>query len=182
MGAMVSDSINTWGGSATKTTLAKPLFVVRRPVWQGRIWQVFGAAIAAVGIIGGLADVLSGKPDGWASLGFFLFFFGGFGGLVFLFGSSLTSSRINVFDDHLDVKVGFGKYRRRNLDDIATLRYGTQSQGGGPTFTSLTGWNERRKKQFMAFTGYRGYREFTDWLKERRPEQWADCERAGIPT
>lgn len=179
-GGAMSDSINAWGGTVTKVT-AEPLFVVRRPLWQGRIWQGFGAAIVAVGLIGGLSDVISGKPDGWQSLGFFLFFFGGFGALVVLFGSSLVSSRMNVFDDHLDVRVGFGKYRRRTVDDIATLRFGTQSQGGGPTFTSLTAWNDRRKKQFMVFTGYRGFQELTVWLAERRPEQWADCERAGIP-
>ncbi len=33
----------------------------------------------------------------------------------------------------------------------------------------------------MIFTNYRGYQEFTAWLAERRPKEWAECERLGIP-
>ncbi len=59
---------------------------------------------------------------------------------------------MNVYDRHYDVKSGFGKLRRREVDDIRTLRYATQSNGGGPRFVSLTAWNDRKKKQFMIFT------------------------------
>jgi hypothetical protein len=177
----MSDSINTWGGT-TPTVAAEPLFVVRRPRYQALIFQVLGAGIAAVGLIGGLSDLTSDPVNGASSFGFFLFFFVGGGALFWLLGALLTAGRINVYDQHLDVKSGFGKYRRRNLADIHVLRYGTQSQGGGPTFVSLTAWDDRRKKQFTVFTNHRGYAEFAKWLEQRRPEQWADCERAGLPT
>jgi hypothetical protein len=175
----MSDSINTWGGTATKAA-AVPLFVARRPRWQVLMWQVMGWAFIATGVIGGLSDVLSGKPNGWANFGFFLFFFGGGGLLCLLLAAALDGSRVHGYDQHLDVRVGLGKFRRVNADDIAVLRFGSQSNGG-PTFYSLTGWNERRKKLFMVFTGYRGYQELTAWLAERRPEQWADCEAVGFP-
>ncbi|WP_146244317.1 hypothetical protein [Curtobacterium sp. MCBD17_032] len=84
-----------------------------------------------------------------------------------------------MYDRHYDVKSGFGKFRRREVDDIHTLSLGKQSNGS-VTFISLTAWNEQRKKQFMVFTNYRGFSEFTAWLGERRPEQWAECERLGV--
>jgi len=159
----MSESINTWGGT-TSNVAAEPQFVVRRPRYQSLMFEVLGGTVAVIGVIGGLSDLLTDAENGASSFGFFLLFFVGGGALFFLLGAALGAGRINVYDQHLDVKSGFGKYRRRNIDDLHTLRYGSQSQGGGPTFISLTGWNDRRKKQFTVFTGYRGYRDFTTWL------------------
>ncbi|ROR83632.1 hypothetical protein SAMN06295974_1703 [Plantibacter flavus] len=176
----MSDSINTWGGTATREG-AKPLFVVRRPRYQSLMFEILGGLVAVIGLFGGLGELVSDAEDGVSSFGFFLLFFVGGGGLVFVFGLLLSAGRIQAYDRHLDVKSGFGRYRRREVGDIHTLRFGSQSQGGGPTFISLTAWDERRKKQFTVFTGYRGYGELSAWLEQRRPEQWADCERAGVP-
>lgn len=170
----MSNSINTWGGT-TSTAGDEPLFVVRRPWHQTIVFVVLGSGALVLGIGGLLVQILVSHEDTpvW---GFFL----GGGALFLLFGLALRAGRITVHDRYYVVKNGFGRGRRREVDDVHLLRYGSQSNGG-PTFISLTGWNERRKKQFMVFTSYRGYQEFTAWLAQRRPEEWADCERAGLP-
>jgi hypothetical protein len=171
----MSDSINQWGGSATKAEVA-PMIVVRRPLFPGVIFLVLGAAGLVIGIPGLIVQLVSSSDDGSPAFGILT----GLGAVFLLFGLGLAAGRINVYDRHYDVKSGFGKFRRREVDDIHTLRLGKQSNGGGPTFISLTAWNEQRKKQFMVFTNYRGYREFAAWIDKRRPEQWAECERVGI--
>jgi hypothetical protein len=171
----MSDSINQWGGSATKAEVA-PQIVVRRPLFPGVIFLALGVFGLVIGIPGIVFQLIAGTDD---SPAFGILF--GLGAVFLLFGLALAAGRINVYDRHYDVKSGFGKFRRREVDDIHTLRFGKQSNGGGPTFISLTAWNEQRKKQFMVFTNYRGYREFTAWLDKRRPEQWAECERLGLP-
>lgn len=171
----MSDSINQWGGSATKAEVA-PQIVVRRPLFPGVIFLALGVFGLVIGIPGVAYQLIAGS-DGSPAFGILF----GLGAVFLLFGLALAAGRINVYDRHYDVKSGFGKFRRREVADIHTLRFGKQSNGGGPTFISLTAWNEQRKKQFMVFTNYRGYREFTAWLDKRRPEQWAECERLGLP-
>ena len=172
----MSDSINQWGGNATKAEVA-PMIVVRRPLFPGAILLVLGVASLGIGVPGLVFQLTSADGDGSPAYGISA----GLGAAVLLLGLGLAAGRINVYDRHYDVKSGFGKFRRREVDDIHTLRFGKQSNGGGPTFISLTAWNEQRKKQFMVFTNYRGYRKFTAWLDKRRPEQWAECERLGLP-
>ncbi|PZE62691.1 hypothetical protein [Curtobacterium sp. MCBD17_021] len=170
----MSDSINQWGGSATKAEVA-PMIVVRRPLFPGVIFLALGVICLFIGVPGLIFQLIAGSDD---SPAFGIFIVLGAGSL--LLGLGLAAGRINVYDRHYDVKSGFGKFRRREVDDIHTLRLGKQSNGS-VTFISLTAWNEQRKKQFMVFTNYRGYREFTTWLDKRRPEQWAECERLGLP-
>jgi len=170
----MSDSINQWGGSATKAEVA-PQIVVRRPLFPGVIFLALGVIGLVIGLPGLVFQLIAGS-DGSPAFGIFIVL--GAGSL--LLGLALAAGRINVYDRHYDVKSGFGKFRRREVDDIHTLRLGKQSNGS-VTFISLTAWNEQRKKQFMVFTNYRGYREFTAWLDKRRPEQWAECERLGLP-
>jgi len=169
----MSDSINQWGGSATKAEVA-PMIVVRRPLFPGVIFLALGVFGLVIGIPGIVFQLIAGS-DGSPAFGIFIVL--GAGSL--LLGLALAAGRINVYDRHYDVKSGFGKFRRREVEDIHTLRLGKQSNGS-VTFISLTAWNEQRKKQFMVFTNYRGYREFTAWLDKRRPEQWAECERLGV--
>jgi hypothetical protein len=169
----MSDSINKWGGSATKAEVA-PMIVVRRPLFPGVIFLALGVLGLVIGIPGLVSQLIAGSDDSPA-FGILL----GLGAVFLPFGLALAAGRINVYDRHYDVKSGFGKSRRRDVDDIHMLRLGKQSNGS-VTFISLTAWNEQRKKQFMVFTNYRGYREFTAWIDERRPEQWAECERLGI--
>ncbi|PZE36500.1 hypothetical protein [Curtobacterium sp. MCPF17_031] len=170
----MSDSINQWGGSATKAEVA-PQIVVRRPLFPGVIFLALGVIGLVIGVPGLVFQLIAGSDD---SPAFGIFIVLGAGSL--LLGLALAAGRINVYDRHYDVKSGFGKFRRREVEDIHTLRLGKQSNGS-VTFISLTALNEQRKKQFMVFTNYRGYREFTAWLDERRPEQWAECERLGVP-
>ncbi|PYY35717.1 hypothetical protein DEJ25_15110 [Curtobacterium sp. MCPF17_011] len=170
----MSDSINQWGGSATKAEVA-PQIVVRRPLFPGVIFLALGLIGLVIGVPGLVFQLIAGSDD---SPAFGIFIVLGAGSL--LLGLALAAGRINVYDRHYDVKSGFGKFRRREVEDIHTLRLGKQSNGS-VTFISLTAWNEQRKKQFMVFTNYRGYREFTAWLDKRRPEQWAECERLGLP-
>ena len=127
----------------------RPLFVVRRPRYQSLMFEIIGGIVVVIGLLGGLGGLMSEPDDGALSLGSFLLIFVGGGGLFFVFGLMLSAGRIKAYDRHLDVKSGFGRYRRRELDDLHTLRFGAQSQGGGPTFISLTAWNDRRKKQFV---------------------------------
>jgi len=169
----MSDSINQWGGSATKAEVA-PMIVVRRPLFPGVIFLALGVIGLVIGLPGLVFQLIAGS-DGSPAFGIFIVL--GAGSL--LLGRALAAGRINVYDRHFDVKSGFGKFRRREVEDIHTLRLGKQSNGS-VTFISLTAWNEQRKKQFMVFTNYRGYREFTAWLDKRRPEQWAECERLGV--
>ncbi|PZE61214.1 hypothetical protein DEJ24_05905 [Curtobacterium sp. MCPF17_001] len=169
----MSDSINQWGGSATKAEVA-PQIVVRRPLFPGVIFLALGVIGLVIGVPGLVFQLIAGSDD---SPAFGIFIVLGAGSL--LLGLALAAGRINVYDRHYDVKSGFGKFRRREVEDIHTLRLGKQSNGS-VTFISLTAWNEQRKKQFMVFTNYRGYREFTAWLDKRRPEQWAECERLGV--
>lgn len=171
----MSDSINAWGGTGTKEHEA-PLFAVRRPRFPGAIFTVVGAAGVVIGVPGIVLQQMFAPGADSTAFGFLA----GLGAAMWLLGQALAAGRIDVYDRHYDVKSGFGRLRRREVDDIHTLRYGSQSNGG-PTFISLTAWNDRRKKQFMVFTIYRGYEEFTKWIAERRPEQWAECERLGIP-
>ena len=171
----MSDSMNQWGGSATKAEVA-PMIVVRRPLFPGVIFLALGVIGLVIGVPGIVFQLIAGSDD---SPAFAILLVLGAASLVF--GLGLAAGRINVYDRHYDVKSGFGKFRRREVDDIHTLRLGKQSNGGGgPTFISLTARNEQRKKQFLVFTNYRGYREFTAWLDKRRPEQWAECERLGV--
>ncbi len=172
----MSEQTNTWGGTET-TKGTGPLFVVRRPRFPGVIFTGLGAAAVVIGIPGIVIQQLVSPGANSTSLGFMA----GLGALLLLFGLALGATRVDVYDRHYDVKSGFGKLRRREVDDIRTLRYATQSNGGGQRFVSLTAWNDRKKKQFMIFTNYRGYQEFTAWLAERRPKEWAECERLGIP-
>ncbi|WIB12319.1 hypothetical protein [Curtobacterium sp. MCPF17_052] len=169
----MSDSINQWGGSATKAEVA-PQIVVRRPLFPGVIFLALGVIGLVIGVPGLVFQLIAGSDD---SPAFGIFIVLGAGSL--LLGLALAAGRINVYDRHYDVKSGFGKFHRREVEDIHTLRLGKQSNGS-VTFISLTAWNEQRKKQFMVFTNYRGYREFTAWLDKRRPEQWAECERLGV--
>ena len=172
----MSEQTNTWGG--TETTKGKgPLFVVRRPRFPGVIFIGLGAVTAIIGIPGFIVQQLAGPGADGTSFGIMAVL----GTLLLLFGLALGATRVDVYDRHYDVKSGFGKLRRREVDDIRTLRYATQSNGGGQRFVSLTAWNDRKKKQFMIFTNYRGFQEFTAWLAERRPKEWAECERLGIP-
>lgn len=172
----MSDSINTWGGTEAKAD-GEPLFVVQRPRFPQQILVVLGGAAVVFGLLGTVIEQL--VVPGADSTAFVLI--GLVGALFLLIGLALAAGRVTVFDRHYLVKSGFGKARRREVDDIHVLRYGTQSAGGGPTFISLTAWNDRKKKQFTVFTNFRGYDEFTAWLAERRPEQWTECERLGLP-
>ncbi|MCM3521502.1 hypothetical protein [Curtobacterium sp. P97] len=172
----MSDSINTWGGTEAKAD-GEPLFVVQRPRFPQQILIVLGGAAVVFGLLGTVIEQL--VVSGADSTAFVLI--GLVGALFLLIGLALAAGRVTVFDRHYLVKSGFGKARRREVDDIHVLRYGTQSAGGGPTFISLTAWNDRKKKQFTVFTNFRGYDEFTAWLAERRPEQWTECERLGLP-
>jgi hypothetical protein len=171
----MSESINTWGGSATKAEVA-PMIVVRRPRFPGVVFTVLGTFCLLIGVPGIIVQLVSTPSDDSPAYGIFL----GLGAGSLLLGLALAAGRINVYDRHYDVKSGFGRFRRREVDDIHTLRYGVQSNGG-PTFISLTAWNAQRKKQFMVFTNHRGYGEFTAWIAERRPEAWAECEHLGLP-
>jgi hypothetical protein len=171
----MSDSINHWGGSATKAEVA-PQIVVRRPLFPGVIFLALGVFGLVIGIPGIVFQLIAGTDD---SPAFGILF--GLGAVFLLFGLGLAAGRINVYDRHYDVKSGFGKFRRRSTACRSGACGCRRPRGGGPTFISLTAWNEQRKKQFMVFTNYRGYREFTAWLDKRRPEQWAECERLGLP-
>lgn len=172
----MSEQINTWGGTDTVQEKG-PLFVVRRPRFPGLVFTGLGGAAVVIGVPGIVIQQLVAPGSDSTSFGFLAVF----GALLLLFGLVLGATRIDVYDRHYDVKSGFGKLRRREVDDIAKLRYGTQSNGGGVRFVSLTGWKANRKKQFSIFTNYRGYGEFTQWLAERCPKEWAECERLGIP-
>lgn len=172
----MSDSINTWGGTEAKAN-GEPLFVVQRPRFPQQIFIVLGGVVAVFGLLATVIEQLS-VPDADSTA----FVLTGLVGAVFLLiGRALAAGRVTVFDRYYLVKSGFGKARRREVDDIHVLRYSTQSAGGGPTFVGLNAWNDRKKQQFLVFTNFRGYDEFTAWLAERRPEQWAECERLGLP-
>ncbi|MCJ1715400.1 hypothetical protein [Curtobacterium sp. VKM Ac-2922] len=171
----MSNSINTWGGTATKEA-AKPLFVVRRSWFNTTLYVIIGGAAVGIGIIGAVIQSTV-APDFGGSL--FAMLIGG--GMVFLpIGLVLNRSRITVWDERYDVRSGLGRTRHRNVADLHRLRYATQSSGAGMTFVSLTGWDERRKKQFRVFTTHSGFAEFTAWLAQHRPEQWAECEQLGL--
>lgn len=172
----MSGQINTWGGTATTKGAAKPLFIVRRSWFTTTLFVIVSLVLLGFGIIGAVVqstvapDFAGGLPG--MCIG---------GGIVLLpFGLILGRSRITVYDELYDVRRGLGRTRRRDVTDIDRLRFASQSNGG-PTFVSLTGWDANGGKQFTVFTSHRGFAQFTEWLARHRPEQWAECERLGIP-
>lgn len=139
---------------------------MRRPRFPGAVFTTLGAAAVVIGIPGLLVQQLMSPGADATSFAFFA----GFGAMLLLFGLALAGDRVEVYDRHYEVKRGFGKRRRREVDDIHVLRYSTQSSGGGPTFVGLNAWDDRKNKQFLVFADYRGYGEFTAWRAERRLE------------
>lgn len=175
----MSEQIDTWGGS-TPAKDTEPLFVTRRPRWQAAILLVPGWAIIAVAVVVALSDATSGDADALTSAVISLVVFGAAGGLLLLFGALVNGSQVRGHGDRLEVRTGLGRFRQVAPKDLVRLRHGSQRTNGGVTFISLTGWDARRKKQFMVFTGYRGYAELADWLAANRPEQWAECVAVGV--
>lgn len=172
----MSEQIDTWGGTAMTKGAAKPLFVVRRSWATTTLFVIISLVLLAIGIVGAVVqstvapDFAGGLPG--MCIG---------GGIVLLpFGLILGRSRITVYDERYDVRRALGRTRRRDVTAIDRLRFTTQSNGG-PTFISLTGRDASGKKQFTVFTSHRGFAEFTEWLARHRPEQWAECERLGVP-
>ncbi|WP_186317550.1 hypothetical protein [Curtobacterium sp. 9128] len=171
----MSDSINTWGGTVSKGA-AKPLFVVRRSWLASTFLVMVGGGALVIGILGAVVQS-SFAPDLGGGIPAMLIG----GGIVLLpFGLVFGRSRIRVYDERYDVRRALGRTRRRDVNDVHRLRFATQSNGS-VTFVMLTGWNAESKKQFTVLTSNRGYAEFEDWLARHRPEQWAECERLGIP-
>ncbi|MCS5507224.1 hypothetical protein [Curtobacterium flaccumfaciens] len=172
----MTESTNTQGATGTNKS-ETPLFVVRRPRFPGIVFLILGGTCIVIGVPGFIVQMLATPSDSDPTFGVMAAL-----GVAFLvIGLALAGDRVNVYDRHYEVKSGFGKLRRREVDDIHTLRYGSQSNGGGPTFISLTAWNDRKKKQFVVFTNYRGYGAFTEWIAARGPEQWAACQGLGVP-
>jgi hypothetical protein len=122
----MSESINTWGGSTTEAEVA-PMIVVRRPRFP--VFTVLGTFCLLIGVPGISVQLVSTPSDDSPAYGIFL----GLGAGFLLLGLALAAGRINVYDRHYDVKSGFGRFRRREVDDIHTLRYGAQSNGVRPS-------------------------------------------------
>ncbi len=135
------------------------------PRLPGVIFIGLGAVTAIIGIPGFIVQQLAGPGADGTSFGIMADARHAAPALRLALGAT----RVDVYDRHYDVKSGFGKPRRREVDDIRTLRYATQSNGGGQRFVSLTAWNDRKKKQFMIFTNYRGYQEFTTGSRSAVP-------------
>lgn len=171
----MSNSVNTWGGTATKGA-AKAQFVVRRSWFRTTLPAIVGGGALVIGILGAVLQSTVAPDFGG---GLFAMMIGG--GIVLLpLGLILSRSRIRVFDQHYDVRRALGRTRRRDVNDVVRLRFGTQSNGT-VTFVSLTGWDKQSKQQFRVYTSHRGYAEFTEWLARYRPDQWDECERLGVP-
>ncbi len=66
----MSDSINQWGGSATKAEVA-PQIVVRRPLFPGVIFLALGVSGLVIGIPGIVFQLLRGR-DGSPAYGILL--------------------------------------------------------------------------------------------------------------
>jgi hypothetical protein len=169
-------NINTWGGTVTKGT-AKPQFIVRRSWISSTLIMWLGLGAFGIGLLGAILQS-SIAPDADGTV------------FAMLIGASiptlpvgliLNRSRITVYDERYDVRPGLGRKRRRDVKDLDKLRFGRQSSQNGTVYITLTGWNEQQKKQFRIHTTHRGYAEFTAWLAQHRPEQWAKCESLGIP-
>ncbi|WIB01276.1 DUF5336 domain-containing protein [Curtobacterium sp. MCBA15_012] len=168
--------INTWGGTVTKGA-AKPQFIVRRS-WAGStliLWLGLGAFV--LGFLGAIVQS-SVAPDLGGPIPAMLL---GAGIVALPIGAILCGSRITVYDERYDVRRGWGRKRRRDVTAVETLRFDKQRSGNGMTFISVVGWDENRKQQFRVYTTNRGFPEFTAWLAQHRPEQWAKCEAAGVP-
>jgi len=168
--------INTWGGTITKGA-AKPLFIVRRS-WAGStliLWLGLGAFV--LGALGAVVQSSVSSDLGGPIPGMLI----GAGIVGLPIGAILCGSRITVYDELYDVRRGWGRKRRRDVTAVETLRFEKQRSGNGMTFISVVGWDANRKQQFRVYTTNRGFDEFTAWLAQHRPEQWAKCEALGIP-
>ena len=140
---------------------------MRRVAWQPRVWRYFALAVIAVGLIVAISSVVSGEPNAIGGVLVGLVIVSGIGVLLLLFAESIARTRIDVFDDHLEARVAFGRPRRIPASEIAQL--GPQP-GRWP---GITARNARGKRLLDALAAFKGYDQLEQWMQQRAPRAWA---------
>lgn len=145
---------------------AEPLFVVRRYPSQHLVARWIGILFMVVAVVLAASEVIEGDRLAYIGVTVWLTTLGGLGATIFFSALSLGRARILVFDDHLVVRSGRRRARVVPTADIAELAALMSGR--------LRGTDARGRRLFETMSVYQGFPDFTAWLQEKRPRQWAE--------
>jgi hypothetical protein len=150
---------------AADSAPAKPLFVVQRYPSQHLVARGIGILFMVGAVVLAATEVIERDPLAYIGVTVWLTTLGGLGAIIFFYALSLGRARILVFDDHLVVRSGWHRARVVAASDIAELAALMSGR--------VRGKDTRNRTLFETMSVYRGFPEFTSWLQEKTPRQWA---------
>lgn len=145
---------------------AEPLFVVQRYPSQHLVARWIGILFMVGAVILAASEVIEGDRLAYVGVTVWLTTLGGLGAIIFFYALSLGRARILVFDDHLVVRSGRRRSRVVPASDIAELAALMSGR--------VRGKDERGRTLFETMSVYRGFPDFTAWLQQKAPRQWAE--------